>query len=181
MKRTLLAVCALASCSLLIAQPPPPAAVQPQGAGTGAGMQQARPQMMPEGNQVMRAARTLDLTPEQKTKLQELQKSTAEKVKAIQNEMKPKMDAVQKESADQVKSMLTAEQKVKFDAELEKLKNAPPPQPGAMMGQGGMMQQGAKRDGAPRAGRRNNKGQGPGAPNAGPPPDASAPPPPPVQ
>ena len=85
-----------------------------------------RRQEMAKYSAVWRAALALDLTPEQKTQIRELQKATQENMRAsAQTDVKPQIDEIHKAAQNQVKALLTDEQKAKYDAKYEELKNIP--------------------------------------------------------
>lgn len=118
--------------------------------------QQERVQVLAEHMRMWRAAQMVDLTDEQKTKVREIQKATQEKGKALQEELKPKMDEIHKKAQDDLRAVLTDEQKTKFDAKLQELKDAPVPpagRPGAMM-----QQRGNRGEDGPRADRAGARG-----------------------
>lgn len=119
--------------------------------------QQERVQVVAEHMRMWRAAQLVDLTDEQKAKVREIQKATQEKAKALQDELKPKMDEIHKKAQDDLRALLTDEQKTKFDAKLQELKDAPAPPAG---GPGAMMQQrGNRGDERPRPDRAAARGE----------------------
>jgi Spy/CpxP family protein refolding chaperone len=66
------------------------------------------------------ALRGLDLTPEQREKVEAIEKETAEKIRAIQEEVRPKIQAARQEAVKKIEEVLTPEQREKFQNELKK-------------------------------------------------------------
>jgi|GEM_PF-5270230 len=128
-----------------------------------------RRQEMAQYSAVWRAALAVDLTAEQKTKVRELQKSTQEKMRATaQTDLKPEIEKIHKAAQDEVKALLTDDQKIKYDAKYEELKNVP-----VARGEGLGAKDGVRTDreknredrkaNRPGGGRGPGAGQGPGA------------------
>lgn len=120
----------------------PAAATQQQGGGPpmmgrmGAGMMRER--------QLEMMTKELDLTPEQVTKVKELQADTMQKMVALRGDAsvaaadrQSKMMAIRTESREKMRGLLTDEQKTKFDAMESKMRarrqqqggDGPPPPP----------------------------------------------------
>ncbi len=132
-----------------------------------------RRQDMAQYSAVWRAALAVDLTPEQKTKVRELQKATQEKMRAAaQTDLKPEIEKIHKAAQDEVKALLTDDQKTKYDAKYEELKNVP-----VARGEGLGAKDGAGADRAKnRQDRKANRPGGGRGPGAGQGPGAGAPP-----
>lgn len=78
------------------------------------------------------ALNSLNLTPEQRQKLQEVQKSMREKHEALMKEMRPKLEQLKKDAQEQMNGVLTEEQRQQLKEKLEKM-----PKPGkALMHEG---------------------------------------------
>ena len=128
-----LAVSALLACSSSLraedAPSTPPAGAPPAGQN-GPGMKGGRPDI----------AKALDLTDEQKPKVEAIMKSSMEKRKALREDTaltpedrKAKMKTIQEETATQMKAVLTPEQFAKF----EKMRSGHPPGGAGGAGAGG--------------------------------------------
>lgn len=58
----------------------------------------------------------LGLSPEQKTKIQELLESKRQKIKVLRAEVHPKFEEIRNATREEIRQLLTAEQQEKFDA-----------------------------------------------------------------
>lgn len=67
-----------------------------------------------------RLSSKLDLTTEQKNKVDSILEDNHKKTKAIFDETRPKMEAIRKSTDEEIKAVLTPEQKVKFEKLREK-------------------------------------------------------------
>jgi len=62
-----------------------------------------------------RLSNKLDLTADQKTKVDSILEASHKKTKAVFDEVHPKMEAIRKSTDEEIKAVLTSEQKVKFE------------------------------------------------------------------
>jgi protein CpxP len=137
MRTALLALCttAVSTIPMLAQDPPAPAAQQgPRGGGRG-------------GNQVEMLTKRLDLTPDQVTQVKAIDDDQMKQSAAVRNDSSLEQDArrskmmdIRKASQDKIRAVLTDDQKTKYDALLEEMRNrqgqrgggggaaAPPPQ-----------------------------------------------------
>ncbi len=138
---------------------------------------------MGEAMKIRRALGELDLSDEQKTKLREVEKDAAEKVKAIHESVQPKIEELKKDVRAKIDAVLTEAQRAELKKELEKIGDNPPFQgmrggdrgagrPGrGFFGPGGPLGLEGGPDGPlPDGGRRGpGRGRGgPGGPGRGP-------------
>ena len=75
-----------------------------------------------QGNRVEMLADRLQLTEEQKTKVQEIFNDTREQVRAVRRESEPKMDEIRRQADGRLQTVLTPEQWQKFQTVREELR-----------------------------------------------------------
>jgi len=130
-----LATGALLACgSLRAADTNTPPAGGPPAGERGPGMRGGRPDL----------AKALDLTDEQKPKVEAIQKGAAEKRKALredttlsQEDKRAKAKAIQEDTATQMKAVLTPEQFAKWEKMSQGMRGNRPPGAGGPGGAGG--------------------------------------------
>ncbi len=101
----------------------------------GQPVRQAAERMAQEARLRM-ALRQLNLTDEQRQRVEEIEKKTLEKVRAIQQEMQPKIQAVREEAKKEIEAILTPEQRQELRDRLEKMPAGQPPVPHGQPGAG---------------------------------------------
>ena len=74
------------------------------------------------GNRVEMLAERLQLTEEQKTKVQEIFNDTREQVRAVRRESEPKMDEIRRQADGRLQTVLTPEQWQKFQTVREEFR-----------------------------------------------------------
>src|SRR5262245_56871874 len=130
--------CVGLSAALLIGRrmgPPPPPRRGP-GFGGGAVLGPPGPPGPPPGSVLDRLERDLDLTAEQKTKLEPILNERRKRLQAVQEDVVARAEKEQQEMQAEIRKVLTPEQQQRFDRWLQ---NAPrgrrgPPPPGLGMG-----------------------------------------------
>jgi periplasmic protein CpxP/Spy len=119
MRTALLALCttAVSTIPMLAQDPPAPAAQQGMRGGRG-------------GNQVEMLTKRLDLTPDQVTQVKAIDDDQMKQSAAVRNDSSLEQDArrskmmdIRKASQDKIRAVLTDDQKTKYDALLEEMKN----------------------------------------------------------
>jgi hypothetical protein len=90
-----------------------PMDVGPGGQGAGGGSR--RGGGPPPAVLVDRLARELDLTAEQRTKIEEVLTARRTRLEAVQREVRERFDAEQRSLRDEIRKLLTPEQQEKFD------------------------------------------------------------------
>lgn len=120
MRGALVALCTLALCVVPIRAQDGSAPPPPQQGGGAQGM--GRPGQMQE-RQLERMTKELNLTPDQVTQLKDIQADTRKQMMALREDAstapedrRDKMMTIRKGSMDKIRSMLTEDQKTKFDA-----------------------------------------------------------------
>ena len=76
----------------------------------------------PHGNRVEMLAERLQLTEDQKTKVQEIFNDTREQVRAVRRESEPKMDEIRRQADGRLQTVLTPEQWQKFQTVREEFR-----------------------------------------------------------
>jgi Spy/CpxP family protein refolding chaperone len=74
------------------------------------------------GNRVEMLAERLQLTEEQKTRVQEIFNDTREQVRAVRRESEPKMDEIRRQADGRLQTVLTQEQWQKFQTVREEFR-----------------------------------------------------------
>jgi len=104
--------------------------------GTGKEMLQSYGPQMREGAKrtgeearLRFALRSLNLTDEQRQRIEAVQKETAQKIKSITDEVRPKIQAARDDAKKKIDEILTPEQRAQLRLQLEKM--PPVPQKGA--------------------------------------------------
>lgn len=82
------------------------------------------------------ALRQLNLSEEQRQRVEEVEKKVSEKIRAIQQEVQPKIQAVREEAKKEIEAILTPEQREQLRERLEKMPAGPPQFPQERPGQG---------------------------------------------
>lgn len=67
------------------------------------------------GRMLERFSRELNLTPDQKSKVQKIMEDSRTKLEALHTEMGPKFDEIRNASKQEIRAILTPEQTAKFD------------------------------------------------------------------